>query len=361
MKRKYLGVALALIISAQMLLAGCNGTSTEATLTNSPQAEGDIVRTETFTTTDTTFQYDFPSTIDEGGKYNLKSVEYRILSTEYLKRDEPLVQSITFTDLYTKNAAAGDTIEIEKDGQSVQGTLDSIIYTPKTVTNRKATVTAYTDFDYKTITPSPAATKTVPYYDPILQREVMVELQLQELQEADTWDWRPDVEIPAKFQIYNAEYYVLGDQLIPHDDDKPALQGHENLILDQLGLDREKYRLTTIEWTSEPYYVGEVLYRDAMIAGESYTANYIAKYESVVELPDAPGFDAVATYKTATDTLSGITSYTVEAKAIYSPDNTTLLIIGIAVGVLLFAVVIVLTIYIIAKRNRKPREKKQEA
>ena len=52
MKRKYLGVALALIISAQMLLAGCNGTSTEAALTNSPQAEGDIVRTETFTTTD---------------------------------------------------------------------------------------------------------------------------------------------------------------------------------------------------------------------------------------------------------------------------------------------------------------------
>ena len=170
--------------------------------TDSPRGEKDIIRQEVFETTNTDFQFDFEETIKEGNKkYNLKSVSYEVLNSTPQKRTETVLHAVDFNNRYAKDVQPPKTVEIVKDGQPLTVNLESLDYEPTTIKNRSEIVSAYTDFSYKTVTPQPAATKTVTYSDNASGKEITATLQLKELKEVDGWAWRDDVTIPITFTI----------------------------------------------------------------------------------------------------------------------------------------------------------------
>lgn len=326
-----------------------------AAATDTPIDEKDIVKKEVFETTNENAKYDFAESIEEDGKkYNLKNVNYEILSSEALMREELVEHTVDYKNLYKKNVTAAETLDVTKDGETLTVNLKDVKYTPTTITNRTEIVSSFTDYSYKTVKPEPADTKTVIYHDYASGEDITSTLTFKELKEEDGWAWRADVTIPMIFTIYNAEYYALGDKLIPYNDETPAIKGYETDLLNELELDTEKYRITNVEWDGEPYYIGEVQYRKAVATGERYAAHYVAVYESTVKLPNVPGYNAVATYQNTVDVESGERTYQMQATAIYTPDYTTAYIAGGVLLALFFvAFLVILILYIIGKKNKK--------
>lgn len=314
-----------------------------AAATDIQAGKKDLVKREIFKTTDENQKYDFAESIEENGKkYNLKAVNYEILSSEALTREEVVKNTVDYKNLYKKNVSAAKTRDVIKDGKTLTVNLKDVEYTPTIITNRTEIVSSFTDYSYKTIKPEPDETKTVTYHDYASGEDIISTLSFKELKEEDGWAWRNDVTIPITFTIYNAEYYALGDKLVPYNNEKPALNGYESDLLNELGLDTEKYRINKFEWDGEPYYIGEVQYRKAVATGERYAAHYIAVYESNVKLPNVPGYNAVATYQNTVDVESGERSYEIQATAIYTPDYTSAYIVGgIVLALFLIAIFII--------------------
>ena len=309
-----------LVLLAGIVFILTTNVSTFATEGYMDYPDGEITLTEEFTADSPSFYYDFDDTTQKNGKtYYLKNVSYKVLSADNLQTTEPVIQKINYSNLYEKNVEPPESLTVPKGDQEIEVKLTDFQYTETVITDRKELVTAYTDYDYKTEMPEPTEVKNVIYHDEASKQDIPATLKLKELKEVDSWKWRDDVEIPITFSLYDAEYYVLGDNLIPYNEDKPALEGYEDELLTELNLDTNKYRITSVEWDGEPYTVGEVRYRKAIAHGERYAANYVAVYEDVVALPDVDGYNAVAEYRSEIPELTGETEYTVQATATYTP------------------------------------------
>lgn len=321
--------------------------------------EKDITTEQTFTVNSVdNLHYDFEEQIiKDGKKYNLKGVNYNIISTEDIRENQTITHKVDYNNLYSKNANAPETLKIMQNGEEIEVKLTGVDYTETTITGRSERVTAYTDFDYKTVKPDAPKTKIVTYYDDVTKRNVTATLNLKELKAEKDWAWRNDVTIPMTFSFYDSEYYVLGDKYVPYNDEKPGLEGFENDLLNELNLDTYKYRINSVEWVGDKYTLGDMTYRKAVAHGERYVANYIAYYESNVNLPNAKGYNAVANYEAERSVLTGEKEYTVSAEAVYSPDNTTALAIAGTVGGLILIVLLVIAIlYVISKKKERKGE-----
>lgn len=320
--------------------------------------KNDITVQEVFTTNTSDFFYDFEKTIEQDGKkYNLKGVNYQTVSIENLTETQTVTHNVDSNNLYSKNLVPEEKLIITQDGTEVEVTLTDITYTDTIIKNRTATLTAYNDYAYQTTKPEPAKTKTITYYDDATGQTLTKTLQFKEIKAEDGWAWRSDLSIPITFAFYDSEYYALGDKYVPYNDDKPALEGYESDLLNELNLDTSKYRITSIEWDGEKYQAGDITYRKAIAYGDRYTANYIAYYESTVSLPDAAGYNAVAHYEGQATVLNGEKEYTVQATAVYTPDHTTELIVAGVVGGLIIIVLLVIAIlYVISKKREKRGE-----
>ena len=317
-----------------------------------------------YTTTNPNFAEQFDSEFEtvveqDGQKYNLLRVTYSVTGEEPLERPEPITHKVTYPDLYTQDAGAPEQLTIQKDGKDVTVTLTGISYTPQTITNRRHLVTAYTDYGYQVYTPTPDEQKNVNYYDEATGQYVPSVLDFKELQEVDGYAWRNDVSIPMTVSVYNAQFYAIGDKLVPYNEQAPAVQGFEADILRSIGLDPECYAIDNAAWMGAPYQSGETLCRDAVASGRRYAANYRALYESEVALPDAQGWTAVATYEGQSDILSGETEYTVEATAVYQRDDTVMTVIALSVAALILLAAIVILLLLLAKKRKIQKGEKQ--
>ncbi len=343
------------------LLAGAFLLSTPVGAAN-PQTQ-ELVQTQTFETIDTDFhtQFDsqFESRITRGGKqYELSHIEYQVVKEEKQELDTEITYEMDFHDLYSKEEAhPQESISIERGGRTQTFQLDTVTYQPQIIQNRTETITATTDFDLKTTQPHPEQTKTVSYQDKQSGQTVPVTLKFKELRLIQDWGWVNDVSISLQVSMYDAEYYQLGDELIPYNPDRLAIQGHENTIIKQLGLDTGRYRIETAQWSSEPYQIGEVTYRDAIATGSRYAAHYEAVYESTVSLPDCSGWKATAHYKTSDTSYTGETLYTVEASASYVPiPNSSILSVAIAGSSLFLLLAAAMTVWFLMKRRRRRKQ-----
>lgn len=346
------------LLSLSILLSAVPAFAAE-TNNNVAIDKNDITKVQTFTTQSTDdFKYDFETQITEDGKkYDLKGVNYKVTAEKNLENIENVTHKVEYNDLYSKELTPPETLTITQDGRQIEVKLTGVSFTDTTITNRSENITGYTDYDYKTVTPKPAQTKTVTYYDKASQKNVQATLQFKELKAKDDWAWRNDVNIPITFSFYDSEYYVLGDKFIPYNDKQPALKGYETDLLKELNLDTEKYRITSVEWSGEKYQLGDVTYRKAIAHGERYAANYIAYYESNINLPNAHGYTAVAEYQTEISVLNGTKEYTVEATAVYTPNHTTAIIVGsVAGGLILIVLLVIAILYIISKKDKRKGE-----
>lgn len=317
--------------------------------------KNDITVQEVFTTNTSNFYYNFEETIKQDGKkYKLKGVNYQTVSIENLTETQTVTHNVDSTNLYSKNLTPEETLVISQDGKDIEVNLKDVTYSDTIIKNRTADLTAYNDYSYQTTTPKPSATKTITYYDDATGQYLTKTLQFKELKAEDGWAWRSDLSIPITFAFYDSEYYALGDKYVPYNDEKPALEGYETDLLNELNLDTSKYRITSIKWDGEKYKAGDITYRNAIAYGDRYTANYVAYYESTVSLPDAEGYNAVAHYEGQTSVLTGDKEYTVQATAVYTPDHTTAFIVaGVVGGLIIIVLLIIAILYVISKKRRK--------
>lgn len=109
--------------------------------------------------------------------------------------------------------------------------------------------------------------------------------------------WSADFSFPVQFHSYDADYYQLGGQMIPFDEERPQLAGCEELLLDIIGASTEEYRITDIRWDGEEYLdEAGILCRNALASGEKLVRDYQVRYCGVAEFPAGERWQTVAVY-----------------------------------------------------------------
>lgn len=110
-------------------------------------------------------------------------------------------------------------------------------------------------------------------------------------------EWQDGFCFPVTFHGYYADSYWLGDQLITGGGEEPWLDGHEELLLQEIGVSPEEYRITDIWWEGEPYEddTGEVC-RGAVAAGQKLVRDYRLVYRGVADLPPYEAWRTAAVY-----------------------------------------------------------------
>lgn len=92
--------------------------------------------------------------------------------------------------------------------------------------------------------------------------------------------WSEDFSFPITFHTYDAEFYELGDCLIPYNEERPQLEGCELQLLNAIGVSPEAYEITQLQWAGDAYRDGEgKLCRDAVAGGRKLLRDYRVRYE----------------------------------------------------------------------------------
>ena len=378
-KKKARILPVVILAFSLVFLAGCGGSSESSVpdsgTSSAPVSQSDISQADSiitleqeFTTTSKPFHANFEEITEQGEiTYHLKSIEYTVLSEKKLEQPATVTQQVEYSELLSQNAEAPQTITIEADGKRIEGTLTGIEYTPITITGRETEASAFTDYGLDVNLPTPPNTKEIQYTDPQTGKTVSAVLSFDHLEVLDDFSWRSDVTIPLTFSYYDSFGYVLEDVFIPYNEEIPAIDGFESVLLDSLSLSREQYRITGFQWTGEPYEQDGVFHRDATASGQRYAASYRAVYSGTVSLPDVPGYDAVATYTGTIQKPTGKTEYTVKAVATYEKEPTSepeaqsqpntgltpIQIVLLSVAAFLLVVLVVGLLSILAKRRKK--------
>lgn len=121
--------------------------------------------------------------------------------------------------------------------------------------------------------------------------------------------WRDDFEVSITCTGYDTGAYYFGEMEIHSLED---LRNHKNLILEQLELPEECYRVKSVDWIGEHYEKDGIVYRNAAATGEKKVRIADVKYGGQVLTPDVPGFQYVSTYvEMSRETVSEIAEETV--------------------------------------------------
>lgn len=121
---------------------------------------------------------------------------------------------------------------------------------------------------------------------------------LPEEQEVVREAWQDGFMFTVTFHTYEAGYYELADRLIPYNDEKPELEGCEDLLLELAGLSPEDYRVTYVTWSGDAYRdeTGNQC-RDAAAFGQKRLRDYRVKYSGTAVFPEKQGWQTVAAYR----------------------------------------------------------------
>lgn len=99
--------------------------------------------------------------------------------------------------------------------------------------------------------------------------------------------WSEDFSFPVTFHTYDAEFYELGDCLIPYNEERPQLEGCELQLLDAIGVSPEAYEITQLQWAGDAYRDGDgTLCRDAVAGGRKLLRDYQVRYEGTAVFLD---------------------------------------------------------------------------
>lgn len=110
--------------------------------------------------------------------------------------------------------------------------------------------------------------------------------------------WIPDFAFTAVFHSYDADYYQLGERKIPYNSLKPELEGCEQELLSEIGVNPENYRIHHTDWKGDSYFdENGNLCRDAQIAGEKKVSDCYVTYGDEFVFPEAEGTRCVAVYR----------------------------------------------------------------
>ena len=296
---------------------------------------------------------------NDNGKYILKNVDYEIISSIPVPKDNEIIEEKSINDLYEQSDAQFDEeIEIEKDGKKIKLKLDTVNFSDTTIKNRTELVSGSVEIKKQITKPVISENKEFSFVDKKLNKTLSPTLQFKNLETTSPNTWVSDVKMPVKIHLYESEFYKLQDKYVPYNAEKPHFKGFENELLQTVSLSPNSYKVDDFNWTSEVFEENGVKYRNAEIIGQRLISDYKLNYESTVNLENAPGYNAVATY-IGTDTVdSDVSNHTIKATANYELEENSnhFIIISLALIVIIFF--IVLSIYILNKQSKLKNKEK---
>ena len=319
-----LTLSFLLMIPLQVSAAGMNLTK-ESTFLASSEEEAEKQAEEKFE------QY----IEEEGKKYELTNIEYELIETKYLDKKE---KSIELKEEPQKT--------MKEDG--VEYTLKSFDKSEKVAENEVQTVTAYDDYDYAVTAADVPVAKTVTAVNKITGAEEQVTCNLTGISTAGTSTVENTMTIT--FSDYDAAYYEWNGNYIPRNDAVPPLAGYEDSLLASVGA-AEGSTVTGYYWSSDPYTVDGVMYRDAAATVQQQVQMYRANYVGKILTPEKKETVYKAVYETH-DT-EGDKELTVKATATYAEVESQIPYIIAGIGLFLLLILIVVIVYVISKKRKK--------
>lgn len=323
-----LALSFLLMIPLQVSAAGMKLTK-ESTFLASSEEEAEKQAEEKFE------QY-----IEEDGKkYELTDIEYELIETKYLDKKE---KSIELKEEPQKT--------MKEDG--VEYTLKSCDKSEKVAENEVQTVTAYDDYDYEVTAAGVPVAKTVTAVNKITGAEEQVICNFTGISTAGTTTVENTMTIT--FSNYDAAYYEWNGNYIPRNDAVPPLAGYEDSLLDSVGA-AEGSTVSEYHWSSDPYTVDGVVYRDAVATVQQQVQMYRAYYVGQI----APQKETVYKAVYETPDTEGNKEVTVKATATYTEvENQMPYIIAAGVGLVVLAGLIAFILVMLAKKKKKEIEQK---
>lgn len=334
-----------------------------------------ITKTAEFTTlNDEVPEYnDFEQIIDQdGNKYQLKSINYKEMSSEKKENKETKTVTDTKDNLTSKQYSLDENADYftksVKDGErEYTATLKSVNYDNNTMTNRTATVSGVQNLGYYTSQPETPQTMQLTYYDAPTDKNYTVNAPLTEVKTSGN-SWIDAQYIDITVYNYTSTQYMFGDQIIHHNGDTVMPSEKYNLILDMAGYNTNLYKIKKVYWTSEPYDNGPIKNRNARADLQAYASYYTSYYGQSIKLDDIPSYTAHLEYEYEAITKT-ITVHKYKAIANYQPveevtepKTTEKTIIQqsapVVITVSIFFALAILTVLIIALILAKRKKKK---
>lgn len=218
-------------------------------------------------------------------------------NTWAVETDSPITVTIS-SEIYENT---GDLPEEPEpyyvDGNGIKYELESYKQIPVREETRREEIQkeiTYSQLEFQSEIPQ---TADVTIYDEISGYEVTEACSLTNAYSIRE-QWADGFSLSMTFHGYDADYYQLGNHLIPANEEKPEVDGMDEEILAMIGQTTEHYQIHDVVWDGEPYYDETgILCRNAMATGKKRVKDYVAVYKGVVEFPGRDGIQWEAIYK----------------------------------------------------------------
>lgn len=320
-----LTLSFLLMIPLQVSAAGMNLTK-ESTFLASSEEEAEKQAEEKFE------QY----IEEEGKKYELTNIEYELIETKYLDKKE---KNLELKEEPKKTMTEGGVEYTLKSSEKIENVIEE---------STEQTVTAYDDYDYAVTAADVPVTKTVNAVNNITGAEEQVVCSFTGISDAGITT--VDNIMTITFSDYDAAYYEWNGTYIPRNDAVPPLAGYEDSLLASVGA-AEGSTVTGYYWSSDPYTVDGVMYRDAAATVQQQVQMYRANYVGKILTPEKKETVYKAVYETH-DT-EGDKELTVKATATYAEVESQIPYIIAGIGLFLLLILIVVIVYVISKKRKK--------
>lgn len=122
------------------------------------------------------------------------------------------------------------------------------------------------------------------------------------------------MSFPIEFSSYSASYYDFNGVRLNHDDKNCPLDGRGDLVLEFLGLDKSKYKITSVKWAGEVNKSNDT--RKAVAYGKRLTSTYTAHYADWVTITGGATWIGHGVYEYEISS-EGKPVYTIQATGVY--------------------------------------------
>ena len=285
-----------------------------------------ITRSAEFKSESTEPEYKgFQSEIEDNGKkYSLDKVTYEKIDEKQETVLEDKTTTVTKSGLSSKSYSVGSTETITVDGKSYQGTVTDVVYTDQTKINRTGEVSGSQDYGLRVDKPNPPDTKSLQYYDSDTGQTLNIDAPLISLDKTDT-KWQDYTYIDIVVSNYTDTQFMFNDKIITHNGTTVLDSSHYSELLNMAGLTGDKYKVSSVKWTSDSYKESGTRYRNARANIQANASSYTARYYKKFSLPDLPSYRADITFKYSQENVLK-TLYTFRATGEYrlSAEETTI-------------------------------------
>lgn len=300
-----------------------------------------ITKEYEFTTTDKNYSYNYEKLIKEDGRnYKAKGVEYKEIS-----KAKPLEVKKTFKNLNEK--------QVPKTYKSKDGDILKLKDVKYTTARRTAAVGSRT---YKGYIKKPDMPETKKITAILNNGNTVTTTGVLTNVTKSNGEYTKPFSVTAKFTgDEDVESYRLGNIYIPNNPKSPRFVGYENVLLKNLGLDSNKYKITAGEWTTDYLIEDGKTVRYAEFTGVERTSNWTAYYEENLTA-DSP---QLATYNANAIYSKGATEYTVKAVVEYEKYGWTFLQIVLITGIGILAIMMLCIIILLILKKKKVKGEKE--